>query len=326
MERRLVQTCKGTNNSKWTMKQITYILFLLLFLPQIASAQSKPKRDTSKDKSVIVAKQKKEQTQKRTALIAERKKKQIKSRKYHRKQPIVHTATYLRVNQFTSLSKVLEPKGGAISFDVATDGNEWSVSDLPYWCKVTKYSNWFVVNYDSNPTHEDRQSWFDVRSDNQQVRINVTQQGAPINIHAKFNYAYLLHNQYVASLGNCLKITSEVTISGTAGQKCWVEAFIVDEDGYNVNAKNGYQNYALPSSNNLYVASEIVPSTDNEETFKIVSYIPNNAMNLLRKNNKLQCKLAIYCINTNEYVSGATYTMKFRAKSKHGVVTTKYSK
>lgn len=311
------------------MKQLIGIIFLFLFLPQITFAQSKPKRDTSKDKSVIVAKQKKEQAHKRATLIAEQKKKQVKSKslsKRRRTTPVAHTATYLRVNQLTSLSKVLDSKGGRVSFDITTDGKNWTINNLPYWCHVTKYSNWFVVAYDANTKHEDRQSWLDVKCDNQLVRINISQQGFPINIDAKFNYAYLLHDQYVSSLGNCMKITSEVTISGAAGQKCWVEAFIIDEDGYNVKAKNGHQNYALPYSNNLYVASEVVPSTDNAETFKIVSYIPNNAMNLLKKNNKLQCKLVVYCVKTNEYASGATYTMKFKAKYKHGVITTKYSK
>ena len=309
------------------MKQIIYILFLLLFLPQIASAQSKPKRDTSKDRSVIVAKQKKEKTHKRTPLIAERKRRPAR-RSTHKKTtvPAIQTATYLRVNPVSSLSMPLDSKGGRIGFDVFTDGKNWTIDNLPYWCHVTKYSNWFVIDYDANTKHEVRQDWFEVKSYNQQVRINISQQGAPINIQAKFNYANLHHNQLIGNIGKHLEIASSVTISGAAGQKCLVEAYIIDEDGYNVKAKNGYQNYALPSSNNIYVASEVIPSTDKKETFTIVSYIPNNAMRLLKKNNNLQCKLVIYCVETNEYVSGATYTMKFRAKSKHGVVTTKYPK
>ena len=337
------------------MKQIIYILFLFLFLPQIVSAQSKPKRDASKDRSVIV--EKRENTHKRTPIIAERKRrparrntrkettvrrntrkettvrrntrKETTARRSTRKKTtasVIQTATYLRVNPASSFSEPRHSNGGQIVFDVATDGKNWTISNLPYWCHVRKYPNWFVIDYDANTKHEDRQGWFEVKSDNQRVRINVSQQGAPINIQAHFNGAYLLHNQYVPSLGNCLKITSEVAISGAFGQKCWVVAYIIDEEGYNVKAKNGYQNYALPSSNNIYVASEVIPSTDKKETFTIVSYIPNNAMRLLKKNNNLQCKLVIYCVETNEYVSGATYTMKFRAKSKRGVVTTKYPK
>lgn len=309
------------------MKQIIYILFLLLFLPQIASAQSKPKRDTSKDRSVIVAKQKKEKTHKRTPLIAERKRRP--ARRSTRKKttvPAIQTATYLRVNPVSSLSMPLDSKGGCIGFDVFTDGKNWTISNLPYWWHVTKYSNWFVVDYDANTKHEDRQGWFEVKSDNQQVRINVSQQGAPINIQAKFNYANLHHNQLIGHIGKHLEIASSVTISGAAGQKCLVVALIDDEDGKYIKAKSYYNNYTMPNSDILYVASEVIPSTDNEETFNVISYLPNNAMDLLQKNNNLQCKLFIFCVKTNEYVSGATYTMKFRAKSKRGVVTTKYSK
>ena len=311
------------------MKHLIYIIILFFFLPQITYAQSKPKRDTSKDKSVIVAKKKKEQAQRRATLIAKQKRKQVRSRSANHKQktaPTVHTATYLRVNQLTSVSMVLEQGGGKVLFDVETDGKEWKISNLPYWCKVTKYSNWFVITYDSNSKHEDRQHWFDVKCDNQQVRINVSQRGAPINFQAKFNYANLLHNGYILSLGKCLKITSNITISGAAGEKCWVEAFIKDEDGNNIKAKYGYQDYALPYTNNIYVAGEVIPTTDNEETFTVVSYIPNNAMNLVKKNTKLQCELVISCAKANKYANGATYTMKLKAKSKHGAVTTKYSK
>ncbi len=323
MERRVVQACKGTNNSKRTMKQIIYILFLLLFLPQTVSAQSKPKRDTSKDRSVIVAKQKKEQAQKR-GLSSKRN--TYKKRTRHvvqRTTPDIQVATYLRVVPPIPLSKPLDSKGGCIGFDVVTDGKNWTISNLPYWCHVRKYSNRFVVDYDANTKHEDRHDWFEVSSDNQQVRINISQQGAPINIQAKFNYANLHHNQPIGYIGKHLEIASSVTISGAAGQKCLVVALIDDEDGKYIKAKSYYNNYTMPNSDILYVASEVIPSTDNEETFNVISYLPNNAMDLLQKNNNLQCKLFIFCVKTNEYVSGATYTMKFRAKSKRGVVTTK---
>lgn len=305
------------------MKQTIYTIILLLLLPQIADAQSKPKRDTSKDRSVIVAKQKKEKKQKRPALIAEQKKRPAR-RNAHKKTiaPVIQSATYLRVNQLTSLSKIFDSKAGGLWFDVATDGKDWSIDNLPYWCHVSKYPTSFVFTYDANPTHEDRQSWFDVRSDDQQVRVNVTQQGAPINIQAKFNYAYLKHNQFIKSVGNCLEINSHVTISGAAGQKFLVVALIADEEGNYVKAN--YQSYTLPNSDILCVSSKVTPSTVNEETFNVISYLPNKAMNLVKKNNNLRCKLLVYCEKTNEYVNGATYTMPFRAKSKHGVVTTEY--
>lgn len=87
-----------------------------------------------------------------------------------------------------------------------------------------------------------------------------------------------------------------------------------------VKAKRGYENFALQNSNNIYVASKMYVSTDNPETFTITSYIPNNAMELLRKNNKLQCELIVYC-NGHVY---DTHLIRFKAKSKRGVVKTKH--
>lgn len=305
------------------MKYIIFIISILLFVPEITSAQSKPKRDISKDKSVIVARRKAAQTK-----PAAQKKKRNKQRRTYRKRTVEvePEATYLSVSQLSPQSKILHAFGGSVVFDVKTDGKEWTITSLPSWCHIVKYPSWFKITYDRNPTHNDRQSWLEVKCDNQRSRIEVSQQGTPLNIKANFNYAYLLHNQYVTPVGQCLKITSEVTISGAAGQSCWVEAFIVDEDGNNIKAKSGYSNYALPYSNNLYAAREIIPSTDNRETFNVTLYIPNNAMQLLKKKKKLQCKLVVFCAKNREYISGATYTMKLKAKSKNGVVTTKYSK
>ena len=305
------------------MKHLIYILIALLsFFSETALAQSKPKRDTSKDRSVVIREQ-----AKKAALITEKKKHEKQNRSKTRGATIAeHKATYLKVHQSDSSVKNLPFKGGRIIFNVVTDGNKWIVDSLPNWCHVTKHPSWFAVTCDTNTTHDDRQGWFNVRCDNRHVLVNVSQQGVPLNIQAKFNNAYLRHNEYVSSLGKCMKITANVTISGAAGQKCWVNAFILDENGSIVMAKTGYGDYALPSSNNLCVASELVASTDNPETFTIISYIPNNAMNLLKKNNKLQCLLVVFCSKTKEYVRDATYTIKFKAKSKRGVVKTKHLK
>ena len=301
------------------MKCIVYILALFLLLPELGLAQSKPKRDTSKDNSVIV-----EKHRRRAALLAARKKKQMsQSKGASRKQkntPIEHDATYLTVNQLTTVSKVLDSNGGNVSFNIATDGKEWAIYNLPYWCRVSKHSDWFLISYDANPTHEVRQDWFDVKCDNQEVRIYISQQGAPMNIRAKINSAFLFHNERISSIGQYLKITANLTITGAAGQTCWLYAYIVNHLGLYVKARRGYENFALQNSNNIYVASKMYVSTDSPETFTITSYIPNNAMELLRKNNKLQCELIVYC-NGHIY---DTHLMRFKAKSKRGVVKTKH--
>lgn len=102
-------------------------------MPSLVYAQAKPKRDTSKDKSVIVAKKQKEETG-RKVIPVERKAnyrkvlvaKQSKRKAFNKRR---HTATrkksasYLTVNrQSLSLSSILSQNGGRLTFDVNTDG------------------------------------------------------------------------------------------------------------------------------------------------------------------------------------------------------------
>ena len=67
----------------------------------------------------------------------------------------------------------------------------------------------------------------------------------------------------------------------------------------------------------------MTPITDNPQTYNLVLYLPNNAMNLPKKKNKLQCQLAVYCVKTSSYISNAKYIMNFKAKKKRGKITTK---
>ncbi len=111
------------------IRKIIYgFLLATLIAPAIANAQSKPKRDTTKDRSVIVAKQK-EQAKKTEA----QRRRQETARK-HRQRPIVNTphyATYLFVDQQTSLTVAINSYSGNETYNVSTDGKEWSIYHLP---------------------------------------------------------------------------------------------------------------------------------------------------------------------------------------------------
>ncbi len=292
---------------------------MLFTLQEVSIAQSKPKRDVSKDKSGIVAIPK--QVNKRT-IQRNRKSKPTKNQRKRESELVEQKATFLTVDKQISVSRTLYTSGGNASFNVDTDGKEWIVTDLPSWCHVTnKYYSWFSVAYDANTTHEDRQGWFDVKSDNQSVRVYVLQQGTPLNVQARFSNVFLQHN-VLFSYGSSLKINANVTISGAAEQELWVGAYIIDDDDTKIKAKKGYEDYALPNSNNIFVKAIVSPRSDNPETFNVVLHIPNNSMSLVKRKNNLECKLVVYNTKAVEYVNGATYTIKFNAKSKKGFVTT----
>ena len=299
-------------------------LFCFLLITLILSgslrinAQSKPKRDVSKDKSVLVAKQSKNAKKKETKTIAP------KSVSNNRYVSVVNDtpkyATYLRVNHLTAIDKSIESNGGSESFSISTDGDSWNVNSLPFWCHINKSTNSFTITYDANPSHDERTDWFLVCSDDQIVRVNLKQIGVPMNVWAYFHYGQLRHNVIYPANGyaeKCLNICANVSIKGAKGQKIIIRAFIEDEQGNSITAYDGYSNFSLGSTREVYTSMEIIPNTDEADSYLVNIYLPNNAMYLQKKNNKLQCRLAVFCVKTDSYVS-SYYTLKFKAKNKKG--------
>ena len=301
------------------------IAFLCIYSPSIC-AQSKPKRDTSKDRSVIVAKQKEKARKIVAASVEKRRKETVK--RYRRLKPdsTPIVASYLRVNQLPYINKNVSSYGGGDLYKVNTDGKEWSVVALPAWCHLTKYSDSFLISYDQNMSHDDRSDWFKVTSGGFEVRINITQSGAPLNISAKFNNCSLQHNYFhynrYGIRDDCLKIDANVTIKGAKDQKCLIVAFISDDKNNSIKAAYNYSDFAITSSKDVFAATEVVPTTDNAQTYNLVLYLPNNAMDLPKKKNTLRCQLVVYCVKNSSFINDAKYIMYFKAKKKRGKVTT----
>ncbi len=310
-----------------SMYKLFYILILALSSVSCQiNAQSKPKRDVSKDRSVIVAKQK--EARKAAEIIAQKKRREAAKKVRRSKQVIApKVATYLRVNQLPQITRTINAYGIGEVFNVNTDGKEWKVLFLPSWCHITKYSNSFAISYDSNPSHDNRSDWFKVVADNLEVRIDITQLGVPLNIHANFNYCSLQHNYFhynkYGFRDDCLKIDANVTIKGAKDQKCLIVAFISDDNSNSIKAAYNYSDFAVSSSKDVFTAAEVTPTTDNPQTYNLVLYLPNNALDLPKKKNTLRCQLAVYCVKTSSYISNAKYIMYFKAKKKRGKVTTK---
>lgn len=307
------------------MKQKLKYIFLvgLVCAPCFLYAQTKPKRDTSKDRSVVVAKQQALAKRKAAEQAAAKKRREAAEEDAKRKEDAVNiqtlkTATYLLVAQQTSVTKNVSSYGESITLSVSTDGDDWDVSYLPHWCRVTKYSDFFYLSVQQNTSHDPRSDWFRVTSGSKAVRVDIKQDGAPFNITSSINSAYLTHNV----VWNSLRVNANVTILGAQGQKCLIVAFIEDEKGNYIKASSAFPNYGLQSSNYLCVTKEITPTSDNLQNYNVSVDIPNNAMRLYNKKNNLRCRLSVYCVKTSTYVSNANYLLPFVAKNKKGKVTT----
>ncbi len=322
------------------MKHIFYLYLILIFflIPSLANAQSKPKRDTSKDRSVIAAKKQKEGTR-RGAVFADRKsnsrkavaakqgkrKASYKRKASHKRKYNVarsYSASYLTVNrQSISLSSTLSQNGGVAYFDVDTDGKEWTVIGLPYWCKMKKYYNGFLLEYEENSSRYERKTWFVVKCDGQEVQVNLSQPAIHYEFSANISAAYIKHNVYSSSLGcYCMEIHATVTIMGAAEDLFKVYTYIIDKRGHFVTAKPGYSSYIFSSSNPIiYGSGEVTPSTNKSQSYNLVWLLPNNALDLRKKKNELCCKIRFWHSGKG-YLPD--YSIYFKAKSKSGTITT----
>lgn len=309
------------------MKNFIILLSLLFFSCGFGYSQSKPKRDVSKDKSSIVARQ---QPKKRASSQhgKPRRRNAVRHRQTEVEYDTNQIATYLLVNQQTSVKQTFSCSGGSINFEVNTDGTDWYVEMLPSWCKIQKYGNGLVIFYEPNSSYGERQDYFKVKSGACEVKVDLTQSGMPINISGRFLTARLSHDteqNLVKSIENTkwLQINTDVVLSGAKDLECLVVAFLLDKNNQPIKAAEGYSSFRLLSDGSLITVASVKPSTvyENENVMLIV---PNDAMDLPEKTNDLKCLLKVYCVKTGTFIANAELTLNFRAKKKrNGHVTTK---
>lgn len=312
-------------------RTVRFLAFLLFFaLPLVVSSQSKPKRDTTKDKSAVIARQKQEQAKQKAAeqAAAEKKRNEIaaapKRRSKTVKKAAPKLASYLIVdNNTTSLIKSYDAQRGSERFIVQTDGQDWNISFLPSWCQVTtKDSDYFILSYSENDSHDERSDWFSVKCDSKEVRVIVQQAGAPINIVSQIDRVNLIHN-YLSANRSYMKIEADVSIQGAKQQLCYIVATFQDQNGP-IKAAPGYADFAMNSAGDLYVYTQVYPQTDTRQNYNISMLLPNDAMLLYKKKIKdLVCKVSVYCASTSSYVSPSIPKL-FSAKLKKKKVTTSY--
>ena len=232
-------------------------------------------------------------------------------------------ASYLRINnQYGDVTDYPAYSGEYKTFYVYTDGRDYNVSMLPSWCRVTnKNSSSFTVFIDSNNSHEDRSDWFFVKSDSKEVKVHLKQSGKPISITASYYSGYLTHRYYLNGV-EYMKVNATIRVSGAKNLKLLAVATVQNKYGNSIYAASSYSNYAF-NDGTFYAASELTPTSDDYSTYTVTVYVPNNALRLYKKKNKLTCRLSLYCERTGEFITNASYMLSFKAMYKNGTVTTK---
>ncbi|MDR1722696.1 MAG: outer membrane beta-barrel protein, partial [Tannerella sp.] len=70
--------------------------------------------------------------------------------------------------------------GGNRQINVTTNATSFSVSGLPSWCSIQKYSNYFVITCNANPVTTTRTGYCTVTAGDKAVTVNISQTGKAV--------------------------------------------------------------------------------------------------------------------------------------------------
>lgn len=297
------------------------IIILIAMIPLVVWSQSKPQRNKAFDKTVV---EKKENSP--NLLSTSKKKKQyrrkgIRSYKKRKQAPM----TYLSVDGYianTSLNKYLTYEAQYLEFLVSSNR---SVS-------VESFSSWFrskrndrgkiVISVDENMSETSRSGFFMINAGNKWIRANITQNGKPFAGKATIHPSICLSHNIQYNHEKNIMLSAYVTIYNAKGRNCHVVAFVSDGSGMVKGKPHSYPNYSMGSVNLVFTPSQVICPTYNSETFPVVMYLPNNAMDLSRKNNHLKLLVYVYCEGQNKPLTEEPYIIDFFAKKEKRGITT----
>lgn len=306
-----------------------FALILLVAFSGNAFPQSKPKRDTSKDRSVLntkkqAQKKRNKSYQAKQSPSATIRQKVVVNNQSAKTQPSQKKASFLLVNQLTEVNRTVNYSRNSETFDVKTDGKNWKIINNLYWCIIKKEGNSFVLTCTENPNYEKRSGSFSIMCDGKEVKFHITQLGALFNAHGVFSNVKLQHNKKWTKDTKCLKINATLSLSLSGPKKATfrVYALFYDSSGQSITAKSKYSDYSIPASKEV-VSSTIINHYNSFATHQINLFIPNNAFNLWNRKHIIKCVLLIYSIDTQKIIETTKCEIYFKAKNKKGRIRTR---
>lgn len=326
------------------MKRIVLIFTafaLMMNMSLTSSAQSKPKRNAAND-NVGVAKRAASKKSSRRAASKQSFRRSATSKSTAEESGSTTSDTYTysqpqqqaeRVVPYLNLDKyecTFIESGSTRTFFVYTNVNYWSVDGLPSWCYVAnKTNNYFEIRTLANPDHQPRTATITVKADDVVKTVKLTQNAQPAIITAYIADVTLEHNIYRHNKGRCLIINGTMSIKGAKGIDCYAVATIEYDNQNamhstrNVKAKSGYSKYTFSDTGSVYTATSVTPITDTSQNYRFSLELPNNAMYLTEKKNKLMIRVQVFDSSSGKYIYTHPVPIKFKAKNKYGVITTK---
>lgn len=188
--------------------------------------------------------------------------------------------TYLRVDGNTSVSTSFGADGGTRTFSVSTDASSWSTWGIPSFCEVTnRTSSSFTLRCNANTGTSSRSDYMKIKTDKQEVRIDISQNGASSSSSGQVSRGADIENVWVEQNvdvdgENGIGIHVKFTVQGMKDKSTNVSAYIYDAS--NVNAiKDTNGRYCTKGDNPSVAQSKnVTPKYDNTRFDDCVVKIP----------------------------------------------------
>lgn len=211
------------------------------------------------------------------------------------------TASYLKVNQQTTVSTTYGSEAGSEVFQVSTDASEWRTWGIPTWCSVVDITaTSFRLKYEANTSGLSRSDYMKILAGDKEVRINIRQEATESNtVNASIQDITVQHNvtqhgqkgMYIFldfNINNMLKRTG----------KC--VAYFYSTDG----------SYALRDVNNKYATvsgkvcctKEFTPPYKSCEYTDTKLFMPYNELHMGSGTHNLKLFISIFDDKGNEII------------------------
>ncbi|MCM1177020.1 MAG: hypothetical protein NC308_00835 [Clostridium sp.] len=146
-------------------------------------------------------------------------------------------ASYLTINNKTSVSHSFPSSGGTETFYISTDSDGWQTWGVPSFCEIIdKTSTSFTLRCNSNSNSSTRSDYMKVKSGDKEVRIDIYQEsGSGVTIKKVWTDYNIWHSNQKGMM-----IHINFTANGLKNHKIEVAAYFMFSDGTSLNDYDGY--------------------------------------------------------------------------------------
>lgn len=180
-------------------------------------------------------------------------------------------ATYLKVNNQTSISTSFSADGGSRTYTISTDGDNWTTWGIPDFCTVTnKTATSFTLRCEPNTSSSSRSDYMKIMSSEKEVRIDISQAaGGPSAKIVSIVQNHNVSNGYV----NGMNIELKFETSNMKNKRVTATAWFYYADN-TTQLNNGYGGQVHVSK------SDTAPY--DETRFTMTLYLPYTSLNMAR--------------------------------------------